>query len=67
MVVIVHTEPQADGNQCRVTRGLELLSERFTKEELERINRLKPDYIQGYYFGKPCPYEKFYHDFIEQA
>ena len=38
-----------------------------TKEELERINRLKPDYIQGYYFGKPCPYEKFYHDFIEQA
>ena len=26
-----------------------------TKEELERINRLKPDYIQGYYFGKPVP------------
>ena len=36
-----------------------------TEEELESINRLKPDYIQGYYFGKPCPYEQFYEQFVK--
>ena len=25
-----------------------------TKEELERISAMVPEYIQGYYFGKPC-------------
>ena len=40
----------------------------FTQDTIDSIiESLKPDYIQGYYFGKPCPYEKFYHDFIEQA
>lgn len=36
-----------------------------TNEELDSINRLNPDYIQGYYFGKPCSYEQFYEKFIE--
>ncbi|MBQ2934819.1 MAG: GGDEF and EAL domain-containing protein [Lachnospiraceae bacterium] len=35
-----------------------------TKEELEKICGISPDYIQGYYFGKPCPFEQFMDDFI---
>lgn len=31
------------------TEGIE------TTEELESIVRLEPDFIQGYYFGRPCP------------
>ncbi len=27
--------------------------------ELEKIRAVKPDYIQGYVFGKPCPREQF--------
>lgn len=30
-----------------------------TEEELTNITKLGPDYIQGYYFGKPCPKEEF--------
>ncbi len=30
-----------------------------TKEELDRINEIGPDFIQGYYFGRPCPFEQF--------
>ena len=37
------------------------------QKELEKMLKVSPNYCQGYYFGKPCPYEKFYHDFIEQA
>ena len=36
-----------------------------TYDELDNINRLKPDYIQGYYFGKPCSYDHFYNTYIE--
>lgn len=35
-----------------------------TKEELDKICGISPDYIQGYYFGKPCPFEQFMTDFI---
>ncbi len=35
-----------------------------TKEELDKICGISPDYIQGYYFGKPCPFEQFMSDFI---
>lgn len=35
-----------------------------TKEELEKICGISPDYIQGYYFGKPCPFEQFMNDFV---
>ncbi len=31
-----------------------------TEEELNAISKLKPDYIQGYYFGKPCPAQEFF-------
>ncbi|NLL80518.1 MAG: EAL domain-containing protein [Clostridiales bacterium] len=36
-----------------------------TQEELNKINQLKPDYIQGYFFGKPCSYADFEAAFIE--
>lgn len=38
-----------------------------TDEELNKINHLGPDYIQGYFFGKPCPYDVFYEKHIKQA
>lgn len=37
-----------------------------TKEELERISKMGPDYIQGFYFGKPCPLEQFLKNFVEK-
>lgn len=36
-----------------------------TDNELNNINRLKPDYIQGYYFGRPCSYDHFCDTYIE--
>lgn len=30
-----------------------------TSEELSKICQIEPDYIQGYYFGKPCPLSSF--------
>lgn len=37
-----------------------------TKEELEKICEINPDYIQGYFFGKPVPLEVFMKEYIEQ-
>lgn len=34
-----------------------------TKEELEEIKKLSPDYIQGYYYGRPCPEKEFIYQF----
>lgn len=40
--------------------GLNLVVEGIeTHEELEQINALNPDYIQGFYYSKPCPMEEF--------
>lgn len=36
-----------------------------TKEELERISEINPDYIQGFYFGRPSPLNKFLEDFMQ--
>ncbi len=36
-----------------------------TKEELEKICTINPDYIQGYYFGKPSPFGQFMKDHVE--
>lgn len=36
-----------------------------TEEELKKICGIKPDFIQGYYFGKPCKLEKFMEDFTK--
>lgn len=30
-----------------------------TEQELNKICNMEPDYIQGYYFGKPCPLDQF--------
>lgn len=35
------------------------------EKELTHISEIHPDYIQGYYFGKPCPFEAFKADFVE--
>lgn len=35
-----------------------------TKEELDKICEIDPDYIQGYYFGKPCPFAEFIEQFL---
>lgn len=31
-----------------------------TEDELIQIRALSPDYIQGYYYGKPCPEDEFF-------
>ena len=30
-----------------------------TKEELQRVSEMVPEYIQGYYFGRPCEKKAF--------
>lgn len=34
------------------------------EDELKRITALGPDYIQGYYYSKPCPLDEFMEKFI---
>lgn len=36
-----------------------------TQEELNKICEMDPDYIQGYYFGKPCSLEEFYEKHVQ--
>lgn len=36
-----------------------------TEEELQKIRELGPDYIQGYYYGKPCPADEFLREFCQ--
>lgn len=38
-----------------------------TEAELEKISRLNPDYIQGYYYSKPCPRGEFLARFMPPA
>ena len=38
-----------------------------TEDELNKICQMGPDYIQGYYFGRPCPYENFMADYVGVA
>ena len=35
-----------------------------TAEELEDIRDVAPDYIQGFYFGRPVPYDQFLDTFV---
>lgn len=37
-----------------------------TEEELKDIRTLRPDFIQGFYFGRPCPEEEFIKNFLRQ-
>lgn len=36
-----------------------------TEEELNKISKMGPDYIQGYFFGRPCEYDRFVEDFVK--
>ncbi|MCI8871524.1 MAG: EAL domain-containing protein [Lachnospiraceae bacterium] len=36
-----------------------------TSNERNQIQNLAPDYIQGFYFGKPCPYQQFTENYIK--
>ena len=35
-----------------------------TQEELDTIRAMGPDYIQGYYYGRPCPEDEFVENLI---
>jgi diguanylate cyclase (GGDEF)-like protein len=37
-----------------------------TEEELKDIRTLKPDFMQGFYFGRPCPEEIFIQNFLDK-
>lgn len=37
-----------------------------TEEELKKISSMNPDYIQGYFFGKPCDYETFEKNYVKK-
>lgn len=41
------------------TEGIE------TQEELNTIKKLNPDYIQGYFFGKPCPADELFNLYVK--
>lgn len=36
-----------------------------TKEEMEKIKSMCPNFFQGYFFGRPCPYEDFVSQFVK--
>jgi diguanylate cyclase (GGDEF)-like protein len=38
-----------------------------TIDELNKMKILTPDYCQGYYFGKPCPFEEFVEKFLNKS
>ena len=35
-----------------------------TKQELDKISRIEPDYIQGYFFGRPCSFSIFMESYV---
>ncbi len=35
-----------------------------TQDELNRISEINPDYIQGYFFGRPCDFESFWKEYV---
>ena len=37
-----------------------------TKEQVDILKKTKAEMIQGFYFGKPVPKEKFYEAFIAE-
>ncbi len=46
--------------------GLNLVVEGIeTDDELQRITALNPDYIQGYYYSKPCPESEFSEKYLK--
>jgi len=46
--------------------GLKLCIEGIeTEDELQKIKLLKPDYCQGFYWGRSCPYDEFRKHFVD--
>ena len=37
-----------------------------TKDELDKICEINPDYIQGFYFGRPSPLGTFMKEYVEK-
>ncbi|MGN0342778.1 MAG: EAL domain-containing protein [Roseburia sp.] len=37
-----------------------------TQDELTKIRQLSPTYIQGYYYGRPCPYDEFVEKYVQK-
>lgn len=37
-----------------------------TEEELQKLKKLQPDYIQGFYYGRPVNKDKFYEDNLKK-
>ena len=37
------------------------------EEEWAKIKKLKPEYCQGFYWGKPCEYDDFIRQFVDKA
>lgn len=37
-----------------------------TEDELDRLLKMNPDYIQGYYYGKPCPKKEFWNSYVKE-
>ena len=36
-----------------------------TEDERNRMQELSPDYSQGFFFGRPCPFEQFIEQFVK--
>ena len=46
--------------------GLKLCIEGIeTEDELQKMKLLKPDYCQGFYWGRSCPYDEFRKHFVD--
>ena len=46
--------------------GLKLCIEGIeTEDELQKMKLLKPDYCQGFYWGRPCSYDEFRKYFVD--
>jgi diguanylate cyclase (GGDEF)-like protein len=38
-----------------------------TIDELDKMRNVSPDYCQGFYFGRPCPYDEFVNKYIKES
>ncbi len=58
--ILKHMIAMSHGIQLKLcVEGIE------TEEELQKICEMNPDFIQGYYFGKPCSLEQFYKEHLQ--
>lgn len=58
--ILKHMIAMSHGIQLKLcVEGIE------TEEELAKICEMDPDFIQGYYFGKPCTLEQFYKEHLQ--